>query len=143
MDNFNQDFSQAEQTQRNLQMLLEEVRDLKKKNPSQSTVAQEYKMKNANIKLESTLANFQLLSNQLTNTPSKFPDLSAKDKQKRIEKITAFKAEAGTTISAYQTFTNNTSGMQADEEQPMIRRKGEDGEYDHTRDLTSEQILKQ
>lgn len=25
----------------------------------------------------------------------------------------------------------------------MIRRKGEDGEYDHTRDLTSEQILKQ
>jgi len=25
----------------------------------------------------------------------------------------------------------------------MIRRKGEDGEFDHTRDLTSEQILKQ
>jgi hypothetical protein len=44
-------------------MLLEEVRDLKKKNPAQSTVAQEYKMKNANIKLESTLGNFQLLSN--------------------------------------------------------------------------------
>mgnify|MGYP001013319436 CR=1 FL=1 len=58
MDNFNSDFSQAEQTQRNLQMLLDEVREQKKKNPSQSTVAQEYKMKNANIKLESSLANF-------------------------------------------------------------------------------------
>ena len=98
MDNFNQDFSQAEQTQRNLQMLLEEVRDLKKKNPSQSTVAQEYKMKNANIKLESTLGNFQLLSNQLTNNPSKFVDLNAKDRQKRIEKIQAFKTEAESTI---------------------------------------------
>ncbi len=87
MDNFNQDFSQAEQTQRNLQMLLDEVRELKKKNPSQSTVAQEYKMKNANIKLESNLGQFQLLSNQLTNNPSKFVDLNAKDRQKRIEKI--------------------------------------------------------
>ena len=25
----------------------------------------------------------------------------------------------------------------------MIRNKGQDGEYDHTRDLTSEQILQQ
>ncbi len=124
-------------------MLLEEVRDIKKKNPSQATVAQEYKMKNANIKLESSLANFQLLVNQMTNNPSKFADLSAKDRTKRIEKINAFKIEAGSTVQAYLAFTNNTSSMQADEEAPMIRRKGEDGEYDHTRDLTSEQILKQ
>ena len=55
-------------------------------------------MKNANIKLESTLGQFQLLSNQLTNNPSKFVDLNAKDRQKRIEKIQAFKIEAETTI---------------------------------------------
>jgi hypothetical protein len=79
-------------------MLLEEVRDIKKKNPSQATVAQEYKMKNANIKLESALANFQLLVNQMTNNPSKFPDLNPKDRQKRIEKINAFKTEANSTL---------------------------------------------
>ena len=142
MDNFNADFSQAEQNQRNLQILLDEVRDIKKKNSSQSTVAQEYKMKNANIKLESTLANFQNLSNQMNNTPSKFPDLNAKAIQSRIAKINAFKSEAEATMASYRAFTNNSGAMQADEEAPMIRRKGEDGEYDHTRDLTSEQILK-
>lgn len=87
------------------------MRDIKKKNPSQATVAQEYKMKNANIKLESALANFQLLVNQMTNNPSKFPDLNAKDRQKRIDKINAFKIEANATVQAYQLFTNNTSGM--------------------------------
>jgi len=79
----------------------------------------------------------------MTNTPSKFPDLNAKDRQNRITKINAFKVEASATLSSYQAFTNNSGGMQADEEAPMIRRKGEDGEYDHTRDLTSEQVLKQ
>jgi hypothetical protein len=55
-------------------------------------------MKNANIKLESALANFQLLVNQMTNNPSKFPDLNPKDRQKRIDKINAFKIEANATI---------------------------------------------
>lgn len=80
MDNFNQDFSQAEQTQNQLQMLLDEVRDIKKKNPSQPTAAQEYKMKNCSIKLDTSLTNFQILSNKMTNTPSQFPDLNAKDR---------------------------------------------------------------
>ncbi len=33
--------------------------------------------------------------------------------------------------------------MQADEETPIIRNKGVDGEYDHTRDLDSRQLLQQ
>jgi hypothetical protein len=34
----------------------------------------------------------------MTNNPSKFADLSAKDRTKRIEKINAFKIEAGATV---------------------------------------------
>ena len=36
---------------------MEEVRDVKKKNPSQSTAPYDYKMKNANLKLETSLGN--------------------------------------------------------------------------------------
>ena len=79
----------------------------------------------------------------MNNTPSKFPDLNKKAIETRIAKINQFKIEASATLASYQAFTNNQGGMQADEEAPMIRRKGEDGEYDHTRDLTSEQILLQ
>jgi seryl-tRNA synthetase len=46
-------------------------------------------------------------------------------------------------MAAYELYINNNSAMAVDEEQPMIRNKGQDGEYDHTRDLTSEQILQQ
>ena len=68
-------------------------------------------MKNANIKLESSLANFQNLANQMTNTPSKFPDLNPKAIQSRVAKINAFKLEAGPTMVSYQAFTNNSGGM--------------------------------
>jgi hypothetical protein len=39
-------------------------------------------------------------------------------------------------MSAYETFIKLQSSALADEEQPMIRNKGADGEYDDTRDLS-------
>jgi hypothetical protein len=99
-------------------------------------------MKQANLKVRNQMNDLDVLANEYQNSGSRF-QISAKDRQKRIDKISELKKQAQGAMAAYESYINNKSAMAVDEEQPMIRNKGQDGEYDHTRDLTSEQILQQ
>lgn len=84
--------------------------------------------------------DLDVLASEYQNSGSKF-QISAKDRQKRCDKIFALRKQANGVQGQYEGYINNKGAMQVDEEQPMIRNKGQDGEYDQTRDLTSEQIL--
>lgn len=90
MDNFQSDYDKADKELTTLQMALDEVRDIKKKNPSASVVAQEYKMKQSNLKLTNMLNDLEVLANEYQNSGSRF-NVSAKDRQKRCDKIAALK----------------------------------------------------
>jgi hypothetical protein len=83
-----------------------------------------------------------VLASEYQNSGSKF-QVSAKDRQKRVDKIFALRKQANVVQALYENYINNKGAMMVDEEQPMIRNKGADGETDQTRDLTSEQILQQ
>jgi hypothetical protein len=49
------------------------------------------------------------------------------------------KQQAADAQAQYDVFlASKGMAMQADEEAPLVRVKGEDGEYEHTRDLTSQ-----
>ena len=89
-DNFQFDYDQTEGEINKINLALEEIKDIKKKNPSGSVVSQEFKMKQAGIKLKSNMTNLEVLANEYQNSGSRF-NISAKDRQKRVEKIMALK----------------------------------------------------
>jgi len=80
------------------------------------------------------LENFERLKYEYVNAPNKYPNI--KDKPARITKIDNLKKTAGELMSSYENFIRVQSSGLTDEEQPMVRNKGADGEYDDTRDLS-------
>lgn len=137
MDNFQSDYDKADKEVTSLNMALDEIRDIKKKNSSGSVVSQEYKMKQSNLKINNMMNDLEVLANEYQNSGSRF-NISAKDRQKRVDKIIALKKTATGVQGQYDFYLQSKSGgMQNDEEQPMVRVKGTDNEYDDTRDLTS------
>jgi hypothetical protein len=84
--------------------------------------------------LQTSLENFERVKYEYVNTPAKFANI--RDKPARITKIDNLRSTSGELMSAYETFIKLQSSALADEEQPMIRNKGADGEYDDTRDLS-------
>ena len=65
-------------------------------------------------------------------------NISAKDRQKRIDKITQLDKQVQEAIQSYNVYVQYKSGQIADDEQPLMRGpQGADGEYDNTRDKTN------
>lgn len=94
-------------------------------------------MKQASLNMKNFVNDLEVLANEYQNSGSKF-QISAKDRQKRVEKILKLKQQSTETQAQYDVYlASKGMAMQADEEAPLVRNKGEDGEYDHTRDLTS------
>ena len=134
MDTFNIDFNKTEELVNKLSSLLDEVRGMKKVNPSSNTAAKEYSMRSTYQNLQQSLENFERIKYEYVNTPAKFANI--RDKPARIAKIDKLKITAGELMSGYETFIRLQASGMVDEEQPMIRTKGADGEYDDTRDLS-------
>ena len=141
MDNFQADYDQVDKEITSLTLTLEEVASIKKNNPSGSVVAQEFKMKQSNLKIKNQMLELENLASEYQNSGSKF-NLTAQNRQKRIDKIIALKKKATEAQAAYNAYIQNKTMNSVDEEQPMARGvKGEDGEYDHTRDLDNRGLL--
>lgn len=136
MDTFNIDFNKTEELVNKLVGLLDEIRAIKKTNPSSNTAAKEYSMRSTYQSLQQGLENFERIKYEYVNNPAKFPNI--RDKPARLAKIDKLKAQAGEVMSGYESFIRVQASGQADEEQPMIRVKGADGEYDDTRDLSTQ-----
>lgn len=71
-DNFQTDFDQTEKEVNQLQLALDEIKEIKKKNPNQSVVSQEYKMKQASLKLKNNMNNLEVLASEYQNSGSRF-----------------------------------------------------------------------
>ena len=87
MDSYQMDYDACDKEVRALLMTLEEVKSIKEQNPSQPTTKQDYSMKQSATKLRTQIQALQVLSNEMQNSGSRF-NISAKDRQKRIDKIT-------------------------------------------------------
>jgi len=119
---------------------MDECAQVKQKNPAQSTARYEYTMRSTFQTLKSCLLNLERIQNDYMNSPARYPNV--RDKPSRIEKVKKFVIDAQVIVQAYENLINiGKSGI--DEEQPLIRNKGADGEYDDTRDLTNQQLLQQ
>ncbi len=86
MDNFQSDYDFTEKELNIIVVALDEIKEIKKKNPNEKCVSQDFKMKQASLKLKSQIQNLEVLANEYQNSGSRF-NISAKDRQKRVEKI--------------------------------------------------------
>ncbi len=86
MDNFQSDYDFTEKELNVIVVALDEIKEIKKKNPNEKCVSQDFKMKQASLKLKSQIQNLEVLANEYQNSGSRF-NISAKDRQKRVEKI--------------------------------------------------------
>ena len=138
MDTYQMDYDACDKEVRALLMTLEEVKSIKEQNPSQPTTKQDYSMKQSSTKLRTQIQALQVLSNEMQNSGSRF-NISAKDRQKRIDKITQLDKQVQEAIQSYNVYVQYKSGQIADDEQPLMRGpQGADGEYDNTRDKTNQ-----
>lgn len=114
MDTFNIEFNKTEELVNKLAGLLDEVRGLKKANPSSNTAAKEYSMRSTYQNLQQGLENFERIKYEYVNTPAKFQ--SIRDKPARIAKIDKLKINAGELMSGYESFIRMQASGMADEE---------------------------
>lgn len=72
MDSYQTDFNDAEKQVNIITTSLDELKSIKQKNPNASVVSQEYKMKQASLKLKSQINDLDVLAMEYQNSGSKF-----------------------------------------------------------------------
>lgn len=115
MDNFQADYDAVEKEVTLLSITLEEVYSIKKKNPTGNVVAQEFKMKQCNLKIGRQMLELENLASEYLNSGSRF-NLTADNRQKRVKKIEALKKKASEAQSGYNTYIQNKTANAIDEE---------------------------
>ena len=147
-DHFPEDFAKAEELAERLRTQLQEVKDIKAKNPDKSTARQEYMMRATYNTLKTNMTNMEKLRYEYECESAMYAHLTKKQKSKRIDQIDGFKGKNEATLNEYNSLMNkkaeNRTSLNAnDDEEPLRPKlvKGEDGEYEHTRNQTNEQVL--
>ena len=90
--------------------------------------------------LQTDLSNFDQLMYYYQNEPHKYPGVSKKEIGRRVNLINDIKdLIQGQLTQEYRSVESNQAALAAAQDQNYQR--GEDGEYDQTRDLDNKQVL--
>ena len=137
-DVFEKDYKQANDYCNRLRTQMGEIR----MNKSGSGVtSQKYLMKGTYNTLQVSLQNFDKLVYEYENEPGKYPSVSQREMQKRIAKIVELKKTAADELfREYKAIENDSAQQYTDMESQRLMR-GEDGEYDETRDVDNKGII--
>ena len=137
-DVFEKDYKQANDYCNRLRTQMGEIR----MNKSGSGVtSQKYLMKGTYNTLQVSLQNFDKLVYEYENEPGKYPSVSQREMQKRIAKIVELKKTAEDELfREYKAIENDSAQQYTDMESQRLMR-GEDGEYDETRDVDNKGII--
>ena len=95
MDNYQTDFNAVQKEVESLEMTLNDVADIKKKNPAGSVVQQEFRMRQSNIKINQQMLDLENLASEYQNSGSRF-NINVQTRQKRIDQIVNLKKKANT-----------------------------------------------
>ena len=137
-DLFEKDYTHAQSLSNRLKVQMAEIR----MNKSGSGVtSQKYLMKTTYNTLQTSLMNFDKVMYEYQNEPGNYPSVSQREMQKRITRINEFKKMVETEIvNEYKAIENDSAQAYTDMESQRLMR-GEDGEYDETRDLDNRGII--
>ncbi|CDW77210.1 syntaxin 8 [Stylonychia lemnae] len=149
LDRFAEDYKKLETLERSIKENLKERLLLQKQ--GQSTGRVDYLLRSHSDNIKDDVKNFEKLIYLYQNEGHKYPELSEKEKQKRIQKIEELKErieELNTSVRLLldgnnsQQFSANPT-MDDNEARPLMNKRAEDGEYEDTRGKENRQILKQ
>ena len=101
----------------------------------QGISTQKYLMKSTYNTLSTTLMKFDQLVYEYTNEPSRHPGLSEREMKKRMEKIKQLKETAENNLFVEYKAIENDSVNQYESMEAERLMRGEDGEFDETRDI--------
>ena len=87
------------------------------------------------------MMNFDQINNQYENEPHKTPGLSKKEITRRIELIREIKDIVENELTREYTAVESNQAAQAAAQERARYDKGEDGEFDQTRELDNRQVL--
>ena len=136
-DQFEKNYRDA---QERIERLRNQIDDIANARPGQSVASQKYLMKATWATLQTDLSNFDQLMYYYQNEPHKYPGVSKKEITRRINLINDIKdLIQGQLTQEYKSVESNQAAMAAAADQAYSR--GEDGEYDQTRDLDNKQVL--
>ena len=135
---FDKDFASAQSLCNRLKVQMAEIR----MNKSGSGVtSQKYLMKTTYNTLQTSLINFDKVIYEYQNEPGNYPSVSQREMNKRIDKIREFKKTVeNDVVSEYKAIENDSAQQYTDMESQRLMR-GEDGEFDETRDLDNRGIV--
>ena len=138
MDLFDKDYKQANDYCTRLKTQMGEIR--LNKNGSGSA-SQKYLMKATYNTLQTSIQNFDKLVYEYENEPSKYPSVSQREITKRLAEIKEFKTYVqDELVTEYKAIENDASKQYTDMESQRLMR-GEDGEFDETRDVDNKGIV--
>ena len=107
-----------------------------KMNKSGSGVSsQKYLMKTTYNTLHTSCMNFDKLAYEYENEPSRHPNVSQREIARRLEKIKEFKELTDNQLFAEYKAIENDETQQYENMEAERLMRGEDGEFDETRDL--------
>ena len=132
MDLFDKDFKQGEEL---CNKLRNQIAEIKMNKSGQGISTQKYLMKSTYNTLSTTLMKFDQLVYEYTNEPSRHPGLSEREIKKRMEKIKQLKETAENNLFVEYKAIENDSVNQYESMEAERLMRGEDGEFDETRDI--------
>ena len=139
-DTFERNYSEA---QERIERLRNQIYEITNARPGQSVASQKYLMKATWATLQTDLTNFDQLMYYYQNEPHKYQGVSKKEIAKRIDKINQVKELIqGELTQEYRSVENNNAALAAQQSSEQYVR-GEDGEFDQTRELDNRGVLQQ
>ena len=136
-DQFERNYREA---QERIERLRNQIDEIVNARPGQSVASQKYLMKATWATLQTDLSNFDQLMYYYQNEPHKYPGVSKKEIGRRVNLINDIKdLIQGQLTQEYRSVESNQAALAAAQDQNYQR--GEDGEYDQTRDLDNKQVL--
>eukprot|EP00347_Sterkiella_histriomuscorum_P016387 403353382 len=104
----------------------------------------DYLIQSSIDQIEEDMKSFEKLSYLYENEPHQHPDLSQKERQKRINKIAETRSQCNQLImesKSLQQMSNKQKYVEDDEEEARNRVRLEDGEYEDTKLLDERQLI--
>jgi len=131
-DQFERQYRDAQDRCERLRNQIDEINNAR---PGQSVASAKYLMKATFATLQTDMMNFDQLVEIYKNEPHKYPGLNKKEMARRVNLINDIKDLVQNQLTQeYRAVENNQAALSAAQEKAKYDR-GEDGEFDQTRDL--------